>query len=132
MYEGYAPAASPSSSECLTDNRNRAAAEVRTALSRNGGNLADPGSVARSSTAKGVVIVPKADGCGRGRDPRGRPSTRAPRRSTTTATAEIVSRRPIRRRPQCAVQDAGIDYDSAEASFVPNLQVPLDLEAPAG
>ena len=27
-----------------------------------------------------------------------------------------------------AIQDAGIDYDSAEASFVPNLQVPLDLD----
>ena len=46
--------------ECLTDNRNRAAAEVRTALTRNGGALADPGSVATSSSARASSIVPKA------------------------------------------------------------------------
>jgi YebC/PmpR family DNA-binding regulatory protein len=44
-YEGYAPGGVAVLIECLTDNRNRAAAEVRTALTRNGGNLADPGSV---------------------------------------------------------------------------------------
>ena len=48
--------------ECLTDNRNRAAAEVRTALTRNGGQLADPGCVAYVFDRKGVVIVPKGNG----------------------------------------------------------------------
>ena len=45
MYEGYGPNGVAVLIECLTDNRNRAAAEVRTALTRNGGTLADPGSV---------------------------------------------------------------------------------------
>ena len=45
--------------ECLTDNRNRAASEVRTAMTRNGGSMADPGSVSYLFTRKGVVIVPK-------------------------------------------------------------------------
>src|SRR6478735_7685747 len=45
MYEGYGPAGVAMLIECLTDNRNRAAMEVRTAMSRNGGSLADPGSV---------------------------------------------------------------------------------------
>src|SRR6187431_2278867 len=58
-YEGYAPGGVALLIECLTDNRNRAAAEVRTALTRNGGQLADPGSVAYVFHRKGVVIVPK-------------------------------------------------------------------------
>ena len=62
MYEGYAPGGVAVLIECLTDNRNRAAAEVRTALTRNGGQLADPGSVSYVFNRKGVVIVPKGDG----------------------------------------------------------------------
>src|SRR5687767_5324050 len=45
MYEGYGPAGVAILIECLTDNRNRAAGEVRTATSRNGGTMADAGSV---------------------------------------------------------------------------------------
>ena len=45
MYEGYGPNGVALLIECLTDNRNRAAMEVRTAMTRNGGSLADPGSV---------------------------------------------------------------------------------------
>ncbi|MDQ2756935.1 MAG: YebC/PmpR family DNA-binding transcriptional regulator, partial [Actinomycetota bacterium] len=58
-YEGYAPHGVAVLIECLTDNRNRAAAEVRTALTRNGGQLADPGSVSYVFHRKGVVVVPK-------------------------------------------------------------------------
>ena len=54
-YEGYAPGGVAVLIECLTDNRNRAAAEVRTALTRNGGQLADPGSVSYVFDRKGVV-----------------------------------------------------------------------------
>ncbi|MBV9098875.1 MAG: YebC/PmpR family DNA-binding transcriptional regulator, partial [Frankiaceae bacterium] len=60
MYEGYGPGGVAVLVECLTDNRNRAASEVRTAFSRNGGSLADPGSVAYLFNRKGVVLVPKA------------------------------------------------------------------------
>ncbi len=63
-YEGYAPGGVAVLVECLTDNRNRAAADVRTALTRNGGTMADPGSVSYLFHRKGVVIVPKADGAG--------------------------------------------------------------------
>src|SRR5439155_4401066 len=58
-YEGYAPGGVAVLVECLTDNRNRAASEVRTAMTRNGGSMADPGSVAYLFARKGVVIVPK-------------------------------------------------------------------------
>src|SRR5947208_13410136 len=61
QYEGYGPNGVAILIECLTDNRNRAATEVRTALTRNGGNLADAGSVAYLFSRKGVVIVPKGE-----------------------------------------------------------------------
>src|SRR6266700_4183998 len=61
-YEGYAPGGVAVLVECLTDNRNRAAADVRTALTRNGGTMADPGSVAYLFHRKGVVIVSKTGG----------------------------------------------------------------------
>src|SRR3979490_1055262 len=60
-YEGYGPNGVAVLIECLTDNRNRAATDVRTALTRNGGSMADRGSVAYMFSRKGVVIVPKVD-----------------------------------------------------------------------
>ena len=78
MYEGYGPSGVAMLIECLTDNKNRAAMEVRTAMTRNGGSLADPGSVSFLFHRKGVVLVPdRAGGQDRqrgrraGGDPRG-------------------------------------------------------------
>src|SRR5437588_2961715 len=62
MYEGYGPGGVALLIECLTDNRNRAASEVRTAMTRNGGTMADPGSVSFLFSRKGVVIVPQHQG----------------------------------------------------------------------
>src|ERR1700710_2426316 len=61
-YEGYGPGGVAVLVECLTDNRNRAASDVRTAMTRNGGTMADPGSVAYLFNRKGVVIVAKGEG----------------------------------------------------------------------
>jgi YebC/PmpR family DNA-binding regulatory protein len=58
-YEGYAPNGVAVLIECLTDNRNRAASEVRVAMTRNGGTMADPGSVAYLFSRKGVVMCEK-------------------------------------------------------------------------
>ena len=60
-YEAYGQGGVGILVECLTDNRNRAAAEVRTAITRNGGNPADPGSVSYLFSRKGVVRVTKTD-----------------------------------------------------------------------
>ena len=120
MYEGYGPGGVALLIECLTDNSNRAAAEVRTAMTRNGGTMADPGRSSYNFSRKGVVIVPQQ----KGDSPRTTSSTRcsmpAPRRSTTRARPSRSSpRRPTWSRcaPRC--RHAGIDYDSADASFVP-------------
>ncbi|MBM3691379.1 MAG: YebC/PmpR family DNA-binding transcriptional regulator, partial [Actinobacteria bacterium] len=57
MYEGYAPGGVAVLIECLTDNRNRAASEVRVAMTRNGGSMADAGSVSYLFNRKGVILV---------------------------------------------------------------------------
>src|SRR6187549_3023514 len=62
MYEGYGPNGVALLIECLTDNKNRAAADVRTLMSRNGGTMGDPGSVAYNFTRKGVISITKTDG----------------------------------------------------------------------
>ncbi|MCA1840555.1 MAG: YebC/PmpR family DNA-binding transcriptional regulator [Actinomycetota bacterium] len=61
MYEGYAPGGVAVLLEVMTDNRNRAAAEVRRIFSKNGGTLAEPGAVAWMFTKKGVILVPMAN-----------------------------------------------------------------------
>ena len=60
-YEAYAPGGVALYIECLTDNRNRTGSEVRATLTRNGGSLAEPGSVAWQFERKGLVLVPTAE-----------------------------------------------------------------------
>src|SRR6202012_4378163 len=60
LYEGYGPGGVALLIEALTDNRNRTGAEVRHLLSKNGGNLGEPGSVSYLFQKRGVVIVDAA------------------------------------------------------------------------
>lgn len=60
IYEGYAPGGVAVIVEALTDNKNRAAAEIRAIFSRNGGNLAGAGSVSWMFHKKGLISIPKA------------------------------------------------------------------------
>jgi YebC/PmpR family DNA-binding regulatory protein len=127
MYEGYGPNGVALLIECLTDNRNRAATEVRVALTRNGGNLADAGSVAYLFTRKGQVMVPKGDlteddVLGAVLD------AGAEEINDLGESFEIISEASDLISVRTALQTAGIDYESAESTFVPSLQVPLDEE----
>jgi len=125
MYEGYGPSGVAVLIECLTDNRNRAASDVRTAMTRNGGSMADPGSVSYLFTRKGVVIVPK-EGTTEDDVLAAVLDAGAEEVNDLDEAFEVVSEAgdlvPVR----TALQQAGIDYESAEASFVPSVQVPLD------
>ena len=56
-YEGYAPHGVAIIIETLTDNRNRTSAEIRHVLSKNGGNIAEPGAVSWQFDRKGVIEV---------------------------------------------------------------------------
>jgi YebC/PmpR family DNA-binding regulatory protein len=57
-YEGYAPGGVAVYVTALTDNRNRTGPEIRSAFSKNGGSIAEPGSVAWQFERKGIVVVP--------------------------------------------------------------------------
>jgi YebC/PmpR family DNA-binding regulatory protein len=61
MYEGYGPNGVAMLIECLTDNRNRAASEVRTAMTKNNGNMAESGAVSYMFNRKGVVTVKQGE-----------------------------------------------------------------------
>jgi YebC/PmpR family DNA-binding regulatory protein len=126
-YEGYGPNGVAVLIECLTDNKNRAAMEVRTALTRNNGSLADPNSVSYMFNRKGVVLVPKNDvteddvlmavlDAG------------AEEVNDVGESFEIVSESTDLVAVRKALQDAGFEYDSAEASFIPSVSVPLDAD----
>ena len=126
-YEGYGPNGVAVLIECLTDNRNRAAAEVRTAMTRNGGSMADPGSVSYLFNRKGVVIVPKSDGLTEDDVLAAVLDAGAEEVNDLDEAFEVVSEadRPGRGAHRAA-STPGIDYDSADASFLPSVSVPLD------
>jgi YebC/PmpR family DNA-binding regulatory protein len=125
MYEGYGPGGVAVLVECLTDNKNRASTDVRTAFSRNGGSLADAGSVAYMFARKGVVLVPKAsltedDVLTAVLD------AGAEEVNDLGEAYEVVSEPSDLIGVRSALQAAGIDYESAETSFVPSVTVGLD------
>jgi YebC/PmpR family DNA-binding regulatory protein len=131
MYEGYGPNGVAFLIECLTDNRNRAAMEVRTAMSRNGGSLADPGSVSYLFHRKGVVIVPTTqDGKAISEDDVLEATLEAGAEDVNDLgeAYEVVSEATDLVAVRTALQAAGVDYDSADASFVPSMQVELDAD----
>lgn len=127
MYEGYAPGGVAIMVECLTDNKNRAVSEVRLAFNRNGGNMAESGSVAYMFARRGVVSLPKGElteddllevvlDAG------------AEEILDEGETFEILSEATDVVAVRTALQEAGIDYDSAEAQFVPNIRTEVDLD----
>jgi len=128
VYEGYGPRGVALLVECLTDNRNRAAAEVRTTMTRNGGTMADPGSVAYNFHRKGVIVVSASDDVDEEKIVAAvldagaeEVSNRGSTFEVTTEAADLVATRK-------ALQDAGIDYDSADVEFVPTQTVGIDAE----
>ncbi|MFF5078864.1 YebC/PmpR family DNA-binding transcriptional regulator [Actinoplanes sp. NPDC000266] len=128
MYEGYGPNGVALLIECLTDNRNRAATEVRTALTRNGGTFADAGSVSYLFNRKGIVIVPKA-GLSEDDLMMAVLDAGAEEINDLGESFEVVSEPTDMVAVRTAVVDAGIEYDSAESSLIPTMTVPVDEEA---
>jgi YebC/PmpR family DNA-binding regulatory protein len=127
-YEGYGPGGVAVLVECLTDNRNRAATEVRTALTRNGGTFADAGSVSYLFNRKGVVILPK-DGLSEDDLMLAVLDAGAEEINDLGDSFEVVSEPTDLVAVRTALQDAGMEYDSAESSLVPTMTVPVDEDA---
>ena len=127
VYEGYAPGGVGLIIQCLTDNRNRAAADVRSTLTKKGGSLAANGSVSFNFDRKGQIVVPSE---GLDYDKVFEIAAEAGAEDVaddsdvytiTTDPSDLVTVRK-------ALQDAGIDYDSAETALIPKNEVELDLE----
>lgn len=114
--------------ECLTDNKNRAAGEVRVAMTRNGGNMADPGSVSYLFSRKGVVTLEK-NGLSEDDVLAAVLEAGAEEINDLGESFEIISEPTDLVAVRTALQDAGIDYDSAESGFQPSVSVQVDLEA---
>lgn len=128
MYEGYGPNGVALLIECLTDNKNRAAAEVRLAVTRNSGTMADPGSVSYQFSRKGVIVVAKNE--------------TTTEDSILNAVLEVGIEDIESREDQfvittdpslmvavrTALQNAGLDYESADVEFVSSMPVQVDLE----
>ena len=131
MYEGYGPGGVAFLIECLSDNRNRVASDVRVAVTRNGGTIADPGSVAYMFNRKGVLIVRKQQ-IGReiseddllevvldaGAE---EVNDLGENFEVVTSPTELTSARD-------ALKRAGLEYDSADISFLPTVSVGVDAE----
>jgi len=126
LYEGYGPGGVAILIECLTDNKNRAAAEVRLAFTKGGGNLADPGSVSYQFSRKGVIVL------------HGGISEDAVLEATIEYNIEDIESRPESAILTCeassmvavrqALQDSGIDYESADVEFVSSIKIDADAD----
>jgi YebC/PmpR family DNA-binding regulatory protein len=128
MYEGYGPNGVAVLIECLTDNKNRAAAEVRLAVTKNGGTMADPGSVSYMFSRKGIIVVNKDEKATEdsileavlevGIDDL---EDRGDQFVITTNPSDMVAVRT-------ALQANGIDYESADSEFVSSMPVQTDVD----
>jgi len=131
MYEGYGPGGVAFLIECLSDNRNRVASDVRVAVTRNGGTIADPGSVAYMFNRKGVLIVKKQQ--------IGREISEddllevvldagAEEVNDLGENLEVVTSPTELTRARDALKRAGLEYESADISFLPTVSVSVDVE----
>ncbi len=123
-YEAYGPGGVGIIIEVATDNKNRTMPEVRHTLEKNGGRMADPGSVMFQFTRKGVIFTKaKGDELMMAALDAGAEDVLDEEDGTTiyTAASDLMKVRS-------ALIEAGIEVDSAELQYVPNNNVPVDEE----
>ena len=125
-YEGYAAGGVAVLVQVLTDNRNRAASDVRVAFTRNGGSMADPGSVSYLFHRKGVIIVNKTGSLTEDDVLLAVLDAGAEEVNDLGDSFEVVSEPTDMVAVRKALQDAGIDYESADAAFLPSVEIDLD------
>jgi YebC/PmpR family DNA-binding regulatory protein len=127
MYEARGPQGSALLIECLTENRNRAAADVRLAVTRNGGTMADQGSVNYLFTRKGVVSLPKN---GLSEDDLLMAVLDAGAEEVKDGGENwiVYSEAADLQAIRDALNEAGIEYETDEAEFVPSMEVELDVD----
>jgi YebC/PmpR family DNA-binding regulatory protein len=129
LYEAYGPGGVAFLIECLTDNRNRANAEVRTAITRNGGNPADPGSVAYLFGRKGLVLITKTEGLTEDDVLMAVLEAGAEEVNDTEDAFEVVCDATDTHAVRLACTDADLTVESADIAWVPSTTIELEDEA---
>jgi YebC/PmpR family DNA-binding regulatory protein len=128
-YEGYAPSGVAVIVETLTDNRNRTGSDIRAIFSKNGGSMAEPGAVSWQFDRKGVILVPRSVG----EDELMLVALEAGAEDISDGGDHWQVTTPPSDLPEvrAALDDAGMDVESAEVTLLPSTTVALDREADA-
>jgi YebC/PmpR family DNA-binding regulatory protein len=123
LYEGYGPGGVALLVEAFTDNRNRTSAEVRHAFSKHGGSLGEPGSVAYLFDKKGTVVVDAS----RYSEDDLLPAVEAGAEdiSVDGDVFEVVSEPAEFTAVRDALEQAGVELESAEMAYRPSSLVPI-------
>ncbi len=122
VYEGYGPGGTGIIVEVATDNKNRTYPEVRTALTKNGGTMADPGSVMFQFTRKGVIRVGTT----------GEDALLAVLDAGAEDAVEegdgitVYTNMKDLAKVRTAIVEAGLPVEDAELQYVANNTVPID------
>jgi YebC/PmpR family DNA-binding regulatory protein len=127
-YEAYGPDGVAILVECLTDNRNRAASDVRVAITRNGGRIADPGSVAYLFQRKGIVLVDK-ESFSEDDVLTAVLEAGAEEVNDLGEAFEVVTEATDLHATRTAVTDAGLPLQSADIAWMPTVSVPVEEES---
>jgi YebC/PmpR family DNA-binding regulatory protein len=129
LYEGYGPGGVALLIEAMTDNRNRTGADIRHLLTKHGGNLGEPGSVSYLFDKRGVIVVDAArydeD------DLMAAIDAGALDISLDDDVFEVITEPTDLVAVRTALQDAGVEIESAELAQLPKSRVPVD-ESEAG
>jgi YebC/PmpR family DNA-binding regulatory protein len=124
LYEGYGPGGVAVLVEALTDNRNRTGADIRHMFSKNGGNLGEPGSVAYLFDKKGTIVI---DATRYSEDElMAAVEAGAEDISTDEDVFEVVTEPADFMAVRKALEDEGVEMQSAEMSYRPSILVPID------
>jgi YebC/PmpR family DNA-binding regulatory protein len=126
LYEGYGPGGVALLVEALTDNRNRTGSEVRHLFSKHNGNLGEPGSVAYLFDKRGVIVVDAT----RWSEDDLLPAIEAGALdiSVDDDVFEILTEPGDLTAVRAALEDAGVELESAEVAQHPKTRVPVDEE----
>jgi YebC/PmpR family DNA-binding regulatory protein len=129
LYVGYGPGGVAVLVEALTENRNRTGAEVRHIFTKNGGSLGEPGSVAYLFDKKGTIVID----AGRYSEDDLMVAVEAGAEDITAdeGVFEVITEPADFSAVRGALEEAGVEIESAEMSYRPSSLVPVE-EGPAG
>ncbi len=124
LYEGYGPGGVAVLVEALTENRNRTGAEIRHAFSKHGGNLGEPGSVAYLFDKKGTIVI---DSSAYSEDDlMAAVEAGAEDVLTDEGVFEVIAEPADFTGVRQALEDSGVEMESAEMSYRPSTVVPVE------